>query len=361
MIADFESLENEAPLPCVAHWKQRHFVVVYKIKKEWVYVADPGHGLVRYTRKEFSAGWLDTNKADGREKSSFISKLLEKNREQTERIRELEEENARLRGEPPVEDEPLSEGNIPEEDGDDDEEEVAVAESGEGILLLLDPTPIFYESQDERIDKTRLSFLFSYLRPYKKFLFQLFLGMLTGSLLQLLFPFLTQAVVDYGINRQDMGFVLLVLIAQFVLFVSRSSVEFIRSWILLHISTRINISLISDFLIKLMKLPISFFDTKMIGDIMQRIGDHQRIESFLTTSTLNILFSMINMVIFGVVLAIYDLKVFAIFFMGSALYAIWIYLFLKKLSWWGQKAWKRPARPGCVLQWPRTPKVPFPE
>jgi len=154
--------------------------------------------------------------------------------------------------------------------------------------------------------------------------------MLVGSLLQLIFPFLTQSIVDFGINNRNIEFITLILVAQLALFMGRTSVEFIRSWILLHISTRVNISLISDFLIKLMKLPIGFFDTKMIGDIMQRIGDHRRIESFLTSSTLNILFSMINMVIFGFVLAVYDTTIFGIFFVGSILYFLWIYLFLKK-------------------------------
>ena len=151
-----------------------------------------------------------------------------------------------------------------------------------------------------------------------------------GSLLQLIAPFLTQSVVDKGIGNQNIGFITLVLIAQLVLMVSRTSVDFIRSWLLLHISTRINISLISDFLIKLIKLPISFFDTKMIGDIMQRIGDHSRIQSFLTGSSLSILFSMINLVIFSVVLAIYCLKILAVFIIGSIVYFIWVWLFLKK-------------------------------
>jgi ATP-binding cassette subfamily B protein len=159
---------------------------------------------------------------------------------------------------------------------------------------------------------------------------QLLVGMLIGSLLQLIFPFLTQAIVDFGINNQDIDFITLILIAQLALFAGRTSVEFIRSWILLHVSTRINISLISDFLIKMMKLPIGFFDTKMIGDILQRIGDHRRIENFLTTSTLNILFSLINLVIFGIVLWIYDMRIFTIFIIGSILYFLWIYLFMKK-------------------------------
>jgi ATP-binding cassette subfamily B protein len=241
-------------------------VVVYKIKKDKVYVADPGHGLVIYTREEFLRGWISTRK-----------------------------------------------------EGED-----------QGLCLLLEPTPDFYKQEDEKIDKSNFHFLFSYLRPYKKFLFQLFLGLFFGSILQLIFPFLTQSIVDKGINNQDINFVYLVLIAQLVLFVSQTSVEFIRSWILLHISTRINISLISDFLIKLMKLSIGFFDTKMIGDILQRIGDHSRIESFLTSSTLNILFSMLNLVIFGIVLAIYNLKIFFIFLIASIAYIVWVVVFMKK-------------------------------
>lgn len=262
----FDQLANEVLLPCIAHWKQNHFIVVYKIKNNSIYVADPAHGLVKYTKDEFMAGWGSTKK---------------------------EGEN-------------------------------------QGLCLLLEPTPDFYKMEDESLNKSSFKFLFSYLRPYKKFLVQLLLGMLVGSLLQLIFPFLTQAIVDFGINNQDIGFITLILIAQLALFAGRTSVEFIRSWILLHVSTRINISLISDFLIKMMKLPIGFFDTKMIGDILQRIGDHRRIENFLTTSTLNILFSLINLVIFGIVLFIYDMRIFTIFIIGSILYFFWIYLFMKK-------------------------------
>jgi ATP-binding cassette subfamily B protein len=262
----YEELRTKAVLPCIAHWKQKHFIVVYKIEKDEVHVADPEHGLVKYSKQEFLQGWIGTKK---------------------------EGEN-------------------------------------QGLCLLLEPTPDFYKQVDESLDKSSFRFLFSYLRPYKKFLFQLFLGLFIGSILQLIFPFLTQAIVDKGISNQDIGFIYLVLIAQLVIFLSQTSVEFIRSWILLHISTRINISLISDFLIKLMKLPIGFFDTKTIGDIMQRIGDHRRIESFLTTSTLNILFSMINLIVFGIVLAIYSLKIFIIFICGSIIYMVWAYLFMKK-------------------------------
>ena len=199
-----------------------------------------------------------------------------------------------------------------------------------GICLLLEPTPQFYNMAGEETDKSKLSMLVGYIRPYKKLLFQLSLGLVFGSILQLVFPFLTQAIVDKGINNRDIGFVYLVLIAQIVLFLSKTSVDFIRSWILLHISTRINVSLISDFLIKLLKLPIGFFDSKMIGDIIQRIQDHRRIESFLTSSTLNIIFSMLNLFIFACVLAIYSLKILSIFLIGSCLYLGWVLLFMNK-------------------------------
>lgn len=274
-------LAEEQPVPFIAHWKQNHFVVVYKMKKirkthgvaqsdtvskYKVYVSDPAHGLITYTGEEFSKQWATTK-----------------------------------------------------QEGED-----------VGVALLLEPTPAFYEMSGEKHDRTSFAFLLHYLRPHKKFLVQLALGMLLGSLLQLIFPFLTQSVVDVGINTQNLNFVYLVLIAQLVLFIARMVTDFIRGWILLHISTRINISLISDFLIKLMKLPVGFFDTKMIGDLMQRIGDHRRIEKFLTSETLNILFSFFNLVIFGAVLAFYSWNIFFIFLVGSLLYIGWILLFMKK-------------------------------
>ena len=266
----FEQLVKEAPLPCIAHWQQNHFVVVYKIKQTkkgvFVHVADPARGIIKFTKEEFISGWANT-KEDGEEK---------------------------------------------------------------GLCLLLETTPDFYQADDEKPDKSGFKFLFSYLRPYKKIITQLFLGLILGSLLQLIFPFLTQSIVDKGINNQDLGFVTLIIIAQLVLIFSRTIVEFIRSWILLHLGTRINISLISDFLIKMMKLPVSFFDSKMIGDLIQRIGDHRRIESFLTSSTLNILFSFVNLIIFGIVLLVYNVNIFLIFLVGSVLYTLWVYLFMKK-------------------------------
>lgn len=275
----WKQMVKEAPLPCIVHWKQNHFVVVYSIKtksspfsakskngREVVMVADPARGIIKYTKEEFLSGWL-SNKSNGEDT---------------------------------------------------------------GIALLLEPGPDFYHIDDEKPDKTRFAFLLNYLRPHKSFFVQVMLAMMLGSMLQLIAPFLTQSVVDKGIGNQNIGFVLLVLIAQMVLMLSQASVDFIRNWLLLHISTRINISLISDFLIKLMKLPLGFFDTKMIGDIMQRIGDHTRIQSFLTSSSLSILFSMVNLLMFSIVMAIYNIEILTVFFIGSIIYFFWVWLFLKK-------------------------------
>ncbi|MEQ9441160.1 MAG: peptidase domain-containing ABC transporter [Cyclobacteriaceae bacterium] len=262
----FDKLKDDAPLPLIVHWRQRHFVVVYAFQKNKVRVADPAHGLITLSTPEFLEGWL------GKEQP----------------------------------------GRDP------------------GVALFLETTPTFYETADEKEDRTRFSFVLNYLKPYRRFLIQLLLGMLAGSLLQLLFPFLAQAMVDVGIQHQNLNFVHLILIGQLVLFISRTAVDFIRSWILLHIGTRLNIAILSDFLIKLMKLPISFFNSKMVGDLLQRIGDHRRIETFLTSSILTVVFSTMNLLIFGLVLAYYNLQIFWVFVLGSVLYTGWILLFLKK-------------------------------
>ncbi|WP_199741427.1 peptidase domain-containing ABC transporter [Prevotella sp. OH937_COT-195] len=269
----FNTLAHEIPLPCIVHWNQNHFVVVYKIRKHkkgkyTAYVADPARGLVTYTKEEFCEHWVST-KTNGEEK---------------------------------------------------------------GIALLLEPTEQFYAQNDTEAVPTqsRVKFLWSYLKKYKRFFTQLILGLLLGSLLQLIFPFLTQAIVDTGIGGKDIGFVWLVLLAEMMLLFSRTAIDFIRSKILLHISTRINISLISDFFIKLMKLPMKFFDTKLMGDLLQRIEDHRRVEQFLTSSSLSLLFSFFTFLVFGVVLAVYNLGIFLVFLLGTSLYAGWIILFLKK-------------------------------
>lgn len=259
-------LYEEAPLPCIAHWKQNHFVVVHKITRNHVYVADPGNGLIRYNKQEFLSAWASDS----------------------------------LNGHPA------------------------------GILLLLETTPAFYEREDEGdAQKRTWGVLFRYVWQYKAYFLQLLLGLLIGSGLQLIFPFVTQSVVDVGISGKDVHFVYLMLIAQLVLFGSRTIVEALRAWIMLHISTRINISIISDFLIKLMRLPIRFFDTKNMGDIMQRIGDHSRIEHFLTGQTFNTLFSLFNLLVFSTVLLLYSSTLFIVFFIGSIIYVLWIVMFMK--------------------------------
>ena len=200
-----------------------------------------------------------------------------------------------------------------------------------GFALFLTPTPKFYELEDEEVKKhSSLLFLFSYLKTYTKFFIQLFLGIIAGSIILLITPFLTQAMVDFGINQQNIGFIYVIFVGQLMLFVGSSSIEIIRSWVLLHIGTRVNISIISDFLMKLLKLPLTFFNSKMMGDILQLIEDHNRIEKLLTSTSLNMLFSFFNIIIFGIVLLIYDHFIFAVFFMGSTISTLWAFIFLKK-------------------------------
>ncbi len=263
---DFDKLKN-APLPLIVHYDKNHFVVVYRIKKDAVYLSDPAYGLITLSKKEFIARWIGNN-AD----------------EQTK----------------------------------------------EGVTLLLEATPDFKKLKWEDQEKRSLRFLFRYLFNYKNLIIQLCIGLLVGSLLQLIFPFLTQSIVDVGIQNQDIGFIYMVLFAQIMLFFGRTSVEVLRSWILLHLSTRINISLVSDFFIKLMNLPISYFDTRMTGDIMQRINDHRRIEKLLTGTTLSTLFSFFNLIVFGAVLIYYSITIFLIFLGGSGLYLLWVLFFMKR-------------------------------
>ncbi len=205
-----------------------------------------------------------------------------------------------------------------------------LSDNNYGIALILSPTPAFYEQEGDKTAGLDFSYLLRYLYRYKQLVIQLFVGLGVGSLLQLIVPFLTQSIVDIGINTRNLNFIYIILIAQTMLFLGRMSVDFIRSWILLHISTRINISILTDFLIKLMKLPMSFFDTKMTGDIMQRMNDQKRIESFLTGTTLNTIFSMFNLVVFTGVLAYFNVNIFFIFLVSSVLYSLWVIAFLKR-------------------------------
>jgi len=239
----FKKLSEDALLPCILHWNEDHFVVLYKIKKDKLFISDP-----------------------------------------------------------------------------------------EGIALLAEPLPEFYSyNSDEDVPKKRsFGFLFQYLKRYKQFISQLIIGLIAGSFLQLMVPFLTQGIVDIGIKNQDINFIYLILIGQILIFIGRLSLDLIRGWILLHLSTRINISIVSDFFIKLMKLPISYFDVRLTGDILQRISDHERIERLLTTDSLSAIFSFFNLFILGLVLAIYNLNIFLVFALGSILYVLWILFFLKR-------------------------------
>ena len=262
---------SDVPLPCILHWNQNHFVVLYKVKNgKKFYIADPGKGLITYRLDEFKQHWISTKSND----------------------------------------------------------------EDKGIAMFLETTPTFftYKMQDEENIKEKRSFrfLFGYVKKYRKYFGQIILGLIVGSLLQLVLPFLTQSIVDVGIKNQDIGFVWLILLGQLMLTISRTVIDFIRRWLLLHISLRINISLVSDFFIKLLKLPMSFFDTKLMGDLMQRMNDHSRVNTFLTQQTLNITFAMLTFMVFSVVLFFYNKLVFVIFLLGSILYGGWMTLFLKR-------------------------------
>jgi ATP-binding cassette, subfamily B, bacterial len=200
----------------------------------------------------------------------------------------------------------------------------------EGVALLLETTPAFYKEEGEEESKKGFGFIFQYLSPHRKLLVQVILGLLLGTVFQLIFPFLTQSLVDIGIDTQNLSFIYIILAAQLMLILSQTVVKFIQSWILLHISTRINVNMVADFLIKIMKLPLSFFDSKNAGDIMQRIGDHRRIESFLTQSLLASVLSFINLIVFSIVLVMYHQLIFLVFATAAVLYIAWITVFLKK-------------------------------
>ena len=268
-----EQLVNEAMLPCILYWNNSHFVVCYKIKRKRggkliFYIADPASQRLQYEEDEFKKCWLGVTLADVNRR---------------------------------------------------------------GIALLLEPNANFanIEEEPERSSKKSLLFFLRYLLPYKSQFAQLALGMALGSVLQMAFPILTQSLVDVGIGERNLSFITLILIAQLFLFVSQLAVGYIRSWIMLHINTRVDVALISDFLTKLMKLPLSYFDTKMTGDIMQRIGDHSRIKSLLMSNSFNIIFSIFNFFLFAGILGYYHPMILGIFLLGNGLYAIWVLSFMR--------------------------------
>jgi ATP-binding cassette subfamily B protein len=201
---------------------------------------------------------------------------------------------------------------------------------------LLEPTPksLLQEADEgssgEYTSKFTIFSLFNYLLPFRRLIVQLLVGLAVASILQLILPFLTQSIVDVGINNANIHFIYIILFAQAALTVGRLTVDFVRSWLLMHISTRVNISILTDFLAKLMSLPVSFFDSKKTGDILQRMNDHQRIEAFLTGSSISILFSIVNLFIFSIVLAIFNVYIFSVFILASLLYSAWVIIFLRK-------------------------------
>lgn len=279
----WEQLRDEVKLPCIVHWNQQHFVVVYKIVRVKgqcrVLVSDPIAGLLNYTEDQFKNSWIQSHDK-----------------------RNIEQQTVSW----------------------------AAASTCKGLALLLEPTPRFYTEKGDEDKRLKFTYLLQYLRPYKSYLIQLALAMLTASILSLILPFLTQSVVDKGIGTGNLSFVAMILVAQVVLTLGQMANNLIRSWLMLHMTTRISISLISDFLAKLMRLPIAFFDSKMVGDIMQRIGDYNRIQTFLTGSLLSMVMAVVSFVIYGAVMGGYDVTILGIFLLGSALYVGWILLFMKR-------------------------------
>lgn len=277
----FEKLVEKVILPCVIHWRQDHFVVVYKIKvkktksgyKGKIYIADPAFGTIQYSVEEFLDGWLSTK----------------------------------------------------------------IDDIDKGMLLMLTPTQSFYNKSSYSDEKKHsIHWFLQYLKPYKKLLIQLLLGTSLGLVIQLIFPFLNQSMIDIGVVNNDFNFIIIILIFQLVLAFSQMVIGFVQNWITLHINTRINVSLISDYLTKLLKLPIKYFDSKNTGDIMQRIGDHDRIQSFLTGSSISTFFSLLNFFVFGSILAWYNINLLIVFLLGYSLYVLWVMLFLsirKKLDY----------------------------
>lgn len=267
----FDQLVQENPIPCILHWNQNHFIVCYGIKKKRngdyeIKISDPVGEKYVMNKKSFLQCWA-SSKTDNQDT---------------------------------------------------------------GIALILAPTPDFYAQDDISKEKKKsIRYFLKYLQPYRSQVVQLAIGMLVASILAFILPFLTQAVVDQGIGNNNLSFVTLVLIAQLILFITQLAVNFIQNWIVLHVNSRISITLISDFLSKLMRLPIRFFDSKNVGDIMQRIGDNDRIKTFLTGSTLTTIFSFGNFIIFAIILGYYDLSILTVFIIGNVLYLTWILLFMR--------------------------------
>jgi ATP-binding cassette subfamily B protein len=269
--ANIKTLHEKVPFPCIIHWKNSHFIVVYKTTKTRVYVSDPAQGLLSYTREEFKEGWYKKS-----------------------------EEN--------------------------------------GAILAIEPMADFLQRDlEERTERVKtFENIISYFVPYKKHFVTIIFVMLIATVLQGLLPFISKAVIDVGIYTRDVDFINIVLIGNIVIIISVTLSSAVRDWLLLHITARVNISLISDYLIKLMQLPVTFFENKMIGDILQRAQDHERIRNFIMNNSLNLIFSSLTFLTFSIILLVYDSVIFYIFIAGSFLYVLWVLAFLKvrtKLDW----------------------------
>jgi ATP-binding cassette subfamily B protein len=263
--ADIAQLQDVIPKPCIINWGNNHFVVVYQQDSSKVWIADPAQGKYKLNNDEFLKKWIG--------------------------------------------------------------EEADIENSG--IVLICQSTPDFYTFNGKEPQKGSWQYVFNYFKQYKALIFQIIIGLFLGSTLQLLFPFFIKSIVDIGINNNDLSFIALVLIAQLILFISQISVEFIRNWNILHVGSRVNISLLSDFLIKLTKLPFRFFDTKLPGDLIQRFNDHERVQKFLSSTSLISIFSILNLIAFGVVLLFWNKAIFSIFIIGSLLNIVWVVGFMK--------------------------------
>lgn len=266
LMLTWKQLRDEAKIPCIAHWNQHHFIVVYKVSKKHVWVSDPAVGLIKYSTEKFQKYWLSATDRDGQQR---------------------------------------------------------------GTVLLLEPTPEFYEIDEKETKNLGFMYLLRYMKSYKRYIFQIILGLLTGGFLSLILPFISQAIVDEGIGTGNLNFVVVMLIAQVIIIIGSTANNLIQSWLMLHMTARLSVSLISDFLHKLMRLPIAFFDSRRIGDILQRIGDYGRVQSFLTGSLLSITMALFTLIVYGGIMMSYNLKILLIFVLGSVLYVSWVLIFVR--------------------------------
>lgn len=262
----FKRLIELNSFPYIIHWNQSHYVVLCSIERDVFCVADPSKGLLNYKKEVFLKCWSG----------------------------------------------------------------IKNDETKTGIALVLRPTRAFYEQEEVKEEAIKFKSLFSYILPYKSYVLKIFFGLIIAGLISMALPFITQLVVDNGIQNKNLKFVTLLFFAQLMLIISQSFNNFVQNWLLLHITSRISVSLVSNFLDKLMKLRISFFDSKMIGDIIQRINDYERIEIFLTSSLISIITILVTFVIFGSVILKYSFVILLIFFIGSIIYVSWVLLLMKK-------------------------------